>query len=151
VRTDLGDLVDYVLDGGACPVGVESTIVDCTVEPPQILRPGAISAEQISHLLGRELAAASGPSRAAGMLASHYAPEATVLLAESADEAAVLLAAHPDARVLDHTADLVAYAQRLYADLRQADLDGVPVVVAVLPRAEGLGHAIRDRLRKAAH
>ena len=63
----------------------------------------------------------------------------------------MLLAAHPDARVLDHTADLVAYAQRLYADLRQADLDGVPVVVAVLPRAEGLGHAIRDRLRKAAH
>lgn len=151
VRTDLGDLVDYVLDGGACPVGVESTIVDCTVEPPQILRPGAISAEQITHLLGRELAAAGGPSRAAGMLASHYAPEATVLLAESADEAAVLLAAHSEARVLDHPADLVVYAQRLYADLRQADLDGVPVVVAVLPRAEGLGHAIRDRLRKAAH
>jgi len=151
VRDDLGDLVDYVLDGGPCPIGVESTIVDCTVQPPQILRPGGISAEEVAHLLDGDLATASGPSRAPGMLASHYAPSARVVLADSADEAAALVAANPGARVVDRTDDLVAYAQQLYADLRRADLDGVRVLVAVLPRAEGLGHAIRDRLRKAAH
>lgn len=51
MQSDLGDPVDYVLDGGRCPVGVESTIVDCTVTPPQILRPGGITSEQIVALL----------------------------------------------------------------------------------------------------
>ena len=92
VLADLGDAVDYVLDGGPCPVGVESTIVDCTVQPPQILRPGGIPAEQIAALLGGDLADPSGPSRASGMLASHYAPRARVVLAETRAEA--LLLAH---------------------------------------------------------
>ena len=151
VVADLGDAVDYVVDGGACPVGVESTIVDCSVEPPQILRPGGIPTEQIDALLGGALAPASGPSRAAGMLAAHYAPRARVLLAASAQEAAALATeVGPTAWVLDRTGDLVAYARHLYADLRGADERGVVTVVAVLPLAEGLGHAIRDRLAKAA-
>ena len=150
VRADLGDLVDFVLDGGPCPVGVESTIVDCTVDPPQVLRPGGIATEQIAAILGGVLSGPEGPSRAAGMLASHYAPQARLLLADSAAEAAALAGAHPGAWVLDLTADLVAYARNLYADLRDADGRGVPVVVAVLPPAAGLGHAIRDRLVKAA-
>lgn len=150
VRDDLGDLVDHVLDGGACPVGVESTIVDCTVEPPQILRPGGIPSEQIEHLLGGHVASASGPSRASGMLASHYAPRARVILAESRAEAAVLVADLDGEELIDRTDDLVDYAQHLYADLRLADERGARVVVAVLPPAVGLGHAIRDRLAKAA-
>lgn len=150
VRADLGDLVDFVLDGGPCPVGVESTIVDCTVDPPQVLRPGGITNEQIAAILGGVLSGPEGPSRASGMLASHYAPRARVLLADSAAEAAGLAAAHPGAWVLDLTADLVAYARSLYTYLRDADDRDVPVVVAVMPAAAGLGHAIRDRLTKAA-
>lgn len=150
VRADLGDLVDYVLDGGPCPVGVESTIVDCTVDPPQILRPGGIPDEQIAELLQGVVAPPDGPSRAPGMLASHYAPAATVLLADTADEARELAARHAGAEVLDRTADLVDCARSLYHDLRDADLRNVPVVVAVLPPPTGLGHAIRDRLIKAA-
>ncbi len=150
VRADLGDLVDYVLDGGACPVGVESTIVDCTVTPPQILRPGGIPSEQIDELLGGQLAPPSGASRASGMLASHYAPSARVLLAESRDEAHVLLADLEHAELIDRSDDLVDYAQQLYADLRLADERRVGVIVAVMPPAAGLGHAIRDRLSKAA-
>jgi len=150
VRADLGDLVDFILDGGPCPVGVESTIVDCTVDPPQVLRPGGIANEQIAAILGGVLSGPEGPSRAAGMLASHYAPRARVLLADSAAEAAGLAAAHPGAWVLDLTVDLVAYARSLYACLREADDRDVPVVVAVMPAAAGLGHAIRDRLTKAA-
>ncbi len=150
VRADLGDLVDYVLDGGPCPIGVESTIVDCTVSPAQILRPGGIPSEQVEHLLDGQVAAASGPSRASGMLASHYAPNARVILAETRAEAAVLLADLGHAELIDRTEDLVDYARHLYADLRLADERGAQVVVAVLPPAVGLGHAIRDRLGKAA-
>ena len=150
VVADLGDSVDYVLDGGACPVGVESTIVDCSVTPPQVLRPGGISTEQVAELLNGDLAAASGPSRASGMLASHYAPAAPMLLVEHPDEAMAAIAAHPGATLIDHTGDLVGYAQQLYSQLRAADLAGSPLIVAILPPAQGLGHAIRDRLQKAA-
>lgn len=148
VEHDLGSLVDYVLDGGPCPIGVESTIVDCTTIPPQILRPGGISAEQVGQLLDGQLADAHGPSRAPGMLAAHYAPRARVVLVESATEARQLVG-DEHTWVLDHTDDLVDYARSLYADLRDADARGVTTVVAVLPPAQGLGHAIRDRLAKA--
>lgn len=151
VLADLDGIVHYVLDGGPCPVGVESTIVDCTVDPPQILRPGGIATEQIHALLDGAVAPTSGPSRAAGMLASHYAPRATVTLVESADEGRALVAQQADAWLLDHGDDLVAWARSLYADLRSADDRGIRSVIAVLPPAVGLGHAIRDRLTKAAH
>jgi L-threonylcarbamoyladenylate synthase len=149
VRADLGDDVDFVLDGGPCPIGVESTIVDCTVDPPQVLRPGAISADDISALLDLTLGTASGQSRAPGMLASHYAPRCRVVLASTVAEARSLAAATPGAEVLDDT-DLARYASSLFARLRDADDRGVPTLVAVLPPADGLGHAIRDRLTKAA-
>ena len=150
VIADLGSRVDYVLDGGACPVGVESTIVDCSVEPPQILRPGGISSEEISELLNGALAAADGPSRASGMLVSHYAPSARVVLADTVGEATAVAARTPGAWILDHSDDLITYARNLYADLRSADERGVQTIVAVMPAAHGLGHAIRDRLTKAA-
>ncbi|MFZ9483334.1 MAG: L-threonylcarbamoyladenylate synthase [Ilumatobacteraceae bacterium] len=153
VAADLGDAVGYVLDGGPCPVGVESTIVDCTVEPAQVLRPGGISAEQVAEILGADGVAteASGPSRAPGMLASHYAPDAQVVLVASTDEAHRLAAATPGSVIVDHGQDLASYARSLYADLRAADLSGATTIIAVLPPAEGLGHAVRDRLAKAAH
>lgn len=158
VVDDLGPYLDpardAVLDGGPSPIGVESTIVDCTVDPPQLLRPGGIPTEDVERLLDLGLAVASGPSRAAGMLASHYAPRARVLLVEDAAtaerETAALRADGRRVAVVDHGDDLVTYAQRLYADLRAADAAGADAIVAVLPPARGLGHAIRDRLVKAA-
>ena len=150
VRDDLGDAVDFVLDGGPCPIGVESTIIDCSVTPPHILRPGGIPSEQIVELLDGNIAEASGPSRASGMLASHYAPNARVLLAEDRAEALQLAADLDHPELIDRTADLVDYAQHLYSDLRAADARGAGTIVAVLPPPAGLGHAIRDRLMKAA-
>lgn len=153
VLDELGDrldpAIDVILDGGSSPVGVESTIVDCASTPPQILRAGAITPEEVHTLLG-EVATASGPSRASGMLASHYAPRCQVLLADDIASAEALAEAHRDSEVLDRTDELGAYARDLYATLRDADRRGVPTVVAVLPPAAGLGHAIRDRLTKAA-
>jgi len=153
VLRDIGDRLDpdrdLILDGGPSPIGVESTIVDCTTEPPQILRAGAVPAEQVRRIVG-EVSAAAGPARASGMLASHYAPRCQVRIVDSADDAWALRAGTPRSEVLDHTDDLVAYARHLYADLRSADERGIGTVIAVLPPAQGLGHAIRDRLTKAA-
>jgi len=149
VRADLGDDVDFVLDGGPSPIGVESTIVDCTVEPPQVLRPGAITADEVAALLRPSIAAVAGPSRAPGMLASHYAPRCRVLLADGEQAALSLYHAEPSAEIIADD-DLVHYAHTLFARLRDADDRGVGTVIAVLPPATGLGHAIRDRLTKAA-
>jgi L-threonylcarbamoyladenylate synthase len=149
VLADLGDILDperdLILDGGPSAIGLESTIVDCTVEPPQLLRAGPISDKQIGSL-----APLSGPSRASGMLASHYAPSCEVRLVDDADDAMALRAGTPGARVLDLSDDLVRFAQTLYAELRAADSDGVSTLITVLPPPIGLGLAIRDRLTKAA-
>ena len=154
VRADLGDAVDLVLDGGPCPIGVESTIVDCTVSPPQVLRPGGIATEVIARLLDGVITAPTGPARASGMLASHYAPRCRVEIVDTLEQATTNAATHADAGlrvdVLDPTADLVTAAQQLYNWLRDADTRKLDVLVAVLPPAVGLGHAIRDRLIKAA-
>jgi len=158
VLDDLGPHLDpnrdVILDGGSSPIGVESTIVDCTTDPPQLLRPGGIPAEDVERLLDGALAPAAGPSRAAGMLASHYAPATTVVLVDDAAQgearAEALRREGRAVDVLDLGADLVRYAQELYARLRAADDAGLDVVVAVLPPPQGLGHAIRDRLTKAA-
>ncbi|MEL6890903.1 MAG: L-threonylcarbamoyladenylate synthase [Actinomycetota bacterium] len=153
VERDLGDRLDRgrdaILDGGSSEVGVESTIVDCVSDPVQILRAGAITRDHVHELLGA-VADASGPARASGMLASHYAPACQVRLVDSADDAIALRAGTPGSRVLDLTDDPVRYARDLYAELRRADDDGVSTLVAVLPEPAGLGHAIRDRLTKAA-
>jgi L-threonylcarbamoyladenylate synthase len=145
---------DAVLDGGPSPVGVESTIVDLTTTPPQVLRAGAIDATDIERILDRPVAGAAGPSRASGMLVAHYAPDCEVVLAEEPSEARSIAAersaAGAQVRVLDRTADLVVAARELYADLRRADADALDTLVVVLPHADGLGHALRDRLVKAA-
>lgn len=145
---------DLVLDGGPCRIGVESTIVDLTVEPPQILRAGAIDETEIARLLAGPVAGASGPSRAAGMLAAHYQPECEVRVvethAEAVDSADAGRLAGRRVAVLDRTDDVVVAAQRLYADLRAADAQGVDLLVVVAPSPEGIGLAVRDRLAKAA-
>jgi L-threonylcarbamoyladenylate synthase len=175
VRVDLGDDVAVVLDGGACAVGVESTIVDATnASGPTILRHGAIDAAAIERITG--LAAASvtdGTVAAPGTLASHYAPRARIELADDADAAYARVAqltrrgcstgvlmmrergAHGEAPVdgvvvLDAPHDADEYARVLYARMREADIRGLDVVVAVPPPEHGIGTAVTDRLRRAA-
>ncbi len=158
VVADLGPYLvpgrDVVLDGGPSPIGVESTIVDCTTDPPQLLRPGGIPTEDVERLLDLAVDPARGPSRAAGMLDSHSAPTAAVVaVAErrAAEEAAEAAERRGESvALIDFGDDLVSYARELYARLRAADDAGATLVIAVLPPPRGLGHAIRDRLAKAA-
>lgn len=151
VVRDLGPLVDYVLDGGSCEVGLESTIVDCTVNPPQILRPGAVTEQMVAAVVDG-VAPASGPSRASGMLASHYAPRCRVVAFDDEADAIAHIDGLGDARVrlLDARTDPRRFARRLYGELRRCDDDGIDVAVVVLPDAHGLGAAIRDRVTKAS-
>ena len=154
VLDDLGDRVDAVLDGGSCDIGVESTIVDCTVHPPQILRPGAISRQQIEETLNDVVAESRGPVRAPGMLASHYSPRCVMHLAHSANDASIraseLRQAGRHVVVIDHTGDINEYARRLYDDLRCAEAARADDIVAVMPEGTGLAEAVRDRLARAS-
>lgn len=162
VRESLGDRVDYILDGGPCPVGVESTIVKLENENVILLRPGGVGAEEIERVLGRsvERAKSSAPVEAPGMLASHYAPNARLRLNAARPEAnEAYLAfgaapANPRALNLSARGDLKEAAANLFAHLRSLDrmctehgLSGI--AVAPIP-AEGLGEAINDRLARAA-
>jgi len=169
VSDGLAGSVELVVDGGTCEVGVESTIVAFEGDEVVILRPGGVTAEAIAGVLGRRPGTASGGKvRAPGMLASHYAP-VTALELCSADEAAPRAAAlasmgtrvgllslapteAPGVAVAwDAGGDMAVLARSLYRCLRQADAEALDVLVVALPPDEGLGVAIRDRLRRAAH
>jgi L-threonylcarbamoyladenylate synthase len=169
VREDLGACVDFVLEGGSCDVGVESTIVDVTRAEPSILRPGGVTREDLERVLGRKLTADStGAIRAPGQHPLHYAPRARVLLVqpeEIAEEARrqqaqghrvgvlvppTLEGASTVGYVIVAPDSMAAYAHRLYQLLREFDDRGCDVVVTSVPPQAGLGSAIADRLRRAA-
>lgn len=147
VADDLGAAVEYVLDGGPCTIGVESTIVDCSSDSPQVLRPGAITEADIVAVVG-SVAPTTGPSRAPGMLESHYAPRCQVIAVENHEQAS--LYRRDDTEILDASSDPKGFATRLYRDLRRCDDEGRERVVIVLPSDEGIGRAVRDRILKAA-
>jgi L-threonylcarbamoyladenylate synthase len=154
VVDDIGSIIDLVVDDGDCRYGIESTIVDMTGSRPQILRAGALTQEDLERTLDVRFHAATGPSRAPGMLLSHYAPRAAVHLVsgstEAADCAGHLGRTGHHVRILEHTENLSMYAATLYHQMRAADDDGVDDIVAVLPPRAGLGAAIADRLEKSA-
>ncbi|MFG2972533.1 L-threonylcarbamoyladenylate synthase [Streptomyces sp. NPDC048331] len=170
VRAELGDAVDFVLDGGSCQVGVESTIVDVTGETLSILRPGGVTREDLEAVLGHPVAVPSTSGvRVPGQHPSHYAPRARVVLvepeqvvaeAELAQEAGhqvgvFLPPSLADATVKAHAVvalpgSLDAYAHGLYGFLRELDQQGCDLIVASLPVEEGLGLAVANRLRRAA-
>lgn len=161
VAEEFGARVDLIVDGGPCPIGIESTVVDMT-GPPRLLRPGAIPAAVLEARLG-PLATGhdAGPLRSPGLLASHYAPRARLRLGVTAadvraDEAWLALgdepSAAPEARTvrLSRSGDLDEAARHLYEGLRRLDTTGA-AVIAVSPIPDrGVGAAIIDRLRRAA-
>ena len=170
VREELDGLLhddDVLLDGGISSVGVESTIVDCTGDVPVILRPGAVSADDVRQVTGLAVGTHS-QVRAPGTLASHYAPQATVRIV---DEAAVASLGSTSTTDADATIGLLAldaiatpvgvvrlsapttaadYARSLYSSLHEADALGLTSVLAVPPTADGIGAAVIDRLTRAA-
>ena len=167
VRDEFGpDLL--VLDGGACEVGLESTIVDLSRGSPVLLRPGAITREDLARVLGaaprdRDEAA----PRASGTLAAHYAPRTPLVLVEAGEVEARVRAAAAEGRRVAHLAlgrapapqaafgrsapgDATGYGHDLYANLRALDANGADLIVVEAPPAASAWEAVRDRLARAA-
>jgi L-threonylcarbamoyladenylate synthase len=148
---------DLVLDGGACAVGVESTIIDCTGLLPRVLRPGAISTAMIEEVTGLNAVSVDGGDeiRVSGSLENHYAPAAKVLLCEIPVVGQGFIA-HKNIETPQGVIRLASpgndeeFAQILYSALRQADALGLLEVAVVQPIGIGIGVAIRDRLARAA-
>lgn len=159
VREDLGDEVDLVLEGGPSDIGIESTIVDLSGPDAVLLRPGGISEEQ----LGTPLRERAGDSpRHAGGMDRHYAPRTPARLVPThqldqqigmtKERVAVLAFSRPDERVdywLRMPRDPAAYAQRLYAALRELDSAGCEVILVEAPPHAAEWAAVLDRLRRA--
>jgi len=156
VAESFGAEVELVIDGGRCDAGIESTIVSLLPdEPPRLLRPGAIAAEDIEAIVGALAEAKEGVIDAPGQLASHYAPNAALRLnATSAGPGEVLLGFGPDAPAdalnLSPSGDTVEAAANLYQYLRQLDAAGAERIAVMPIPDDGLGLAINDRLARAA-
>jgi L-threonylcarbamoyladenylate synthase len=161
VSDELGDYLadgDQILDGGACFVGVESTIIDCTGDVPKILRPGAITSKMITQSTGLEVIGVVEETaiRVSGSLEAHYAPAATVVLDRSpiAGQGFIAMA---DVVNVEGVVRLAApktheeFARVLYSALRAADEQGLETVVIEQPMGDGISVAIRDRLKRASY
>jgi L-threonylcarbamoyladenylate synthase len=162
VQTELGGRIAAILDGGACDVGVESTVLDLCSERPKLLRAGGTTIEAIEHVIGPvESYGALGTIRSPGMLASHYAPGLPVRMgATEVGEGEALLALGtplPGASLvfnLSDQGDLTEAASRLFAGMRILDQRAATLGltgIAAMPIPErGIGRAINDRLRRAS-
>ena len=172
VRDEFGDGL-LVLDGGACAVGIESAIVDCTRGRPVLLRPGALGFETIQMACGERLwrpeEMPGAAPRASGTLASHYAPQAPLRLIESAALQDALEVLGPGAedlglavwarqsltlkargvRVLPMPAAAADAARELFAVLRQFDADAARLIWVEAPPADAAWDGVRDRLQRA--
>jgi L-threonylcarbamoyladenylate synthase len=166
VLADLGGRIELIIDGGATPVGVESTVIAC-LDEPTMLRPGGVPREAIERALNKPLAQSSAETAvddaplAPGMLASHYAPR-TPLRLDVRDVAVgeCLLAFGPNLvpgsehamRVLNlsQRGDLVEAAANLFSHLRTLDGEGANTIAVMPVPHGGLGEAINDRLLRAA-
>ena len=164
VAADLGNRIGLILDGGACGVGVESTIVKIDGDGIRLLRPGGLAAEDIERVAGMALIRRQGATaaiEAPGMMASHYAPEAKVRLDATEVVAGEALIRFGERQVagddkaaavfnLSPSGDLAEAAANLFDVMKRADAMGVIGLAFTTIPDDGLGEAINDRLRRAA-
>jgi len=166
VRAQLGDKVDLILDGGACRVGLESTILDLSGEQAVLLRAGGVAVEDLERVIGPVETQTSDPTRprAPGQLPRHYSPQTRLVLLEDAtppvqpnEKAGLLLfkaRGHQEGfaavEILSPGGDLEEAAARFFSCLHRLDQAGLDVIYAEPVPETGLGRAIMDRLRRAA-
>ena len=179
VRHELGEAVDLILDGGPCAIGIESTVLDLTRAVPAILRPGAISQQQLERMIGPvDLLDAtvhpSQPASSPGQQRVHYSPAtpayrfatgdthhvvewlsehptdpAALLLIEGSASVRQLASALIEGHVIRMPSGAEAYARQLYAALRQADTSGATAILVEMPPADTPWTAVRDRIMRA--
>lgn len=171
VIAEFGDVVECVIDGGSCRVGLESTILDLSGDQPRVLRPGAVTSEALAAILGAPPATRSiGSPRTPGCLPSHYAPDTPLRLVETGNveptvrdlvasgQSVAVLSRQPPAsaegnplcRWARMPAEADEYGHVLYARLRETDAWGCRWIVVELPPSTSAWKAARDRLWRAA-
>ncbi len=168
VVAEFGTALDCIVDGGSCPVGLESTILDLSGELPRVLRPGGVTRRTLGELLGEvpEIGGAEAP-RAPGRLAAHYVPDTPLrLVADAAAELAsqslwsdgkpvAVLARRAPTAPLEHGRwvimpdDPVSYGRELYARLRDVDAWGCELLLVEQPPSSEGWEAVQDRLTRA--
>jgi L-threonylcarbamoyladenylate synthase len=178
VRKQLGDKISLIVDGGQSQVGIESTVLDLTVSPPQVLRPGMIHAESLAAVIGEirsqksEVNSEHGETlRSPGRLRRHYSPKARLFVLSWRDDADLnsqlstlnvqLLNCHVIAHthipsadrfarvsVIPHDAE--AFARAIYAELHRCDEAGAELIVVETPPESPAWAGIADRLRRAS-
>lgn len=140
-------MIFFILDGGPCSIGVESSIVDLYAGPA-LLRPGAISKEEIERRIG-SLGSSSTP--ASGTLEAHYAPQTPLIICDNPQEEAQKLRTQgKNVAILQETSN-AEYAKKLYAELRRLDKEEHDILIVQRATADHLGIAINDRLTRAAY
>ncbi|MEM7006863.1 MAG: L-threonylcarbamoyladenylate synthase [Pseudomonadota bacterium] len=147
VQDDMGGLVDLIIDGGKCEVGIESTILSCVTDTPTVLRAGSIDFE--GYMRGEQ--SETGPS-SPGQMSKHYAPKAKLRLNvenPSQDEAYLGFGDRKGMHSLSMSGDLIEAASNLFSMLRELDKSYDRIAVAPIPD-RGIGLAINDRLARAA-
>ncbi|MCA6378683.1 MAG: threonylcarbamoyl-AMP synthase [Cytophagales bacterium] len=167
VNDQLGEKIQYILDGGECKVGIESTIVGFENNQPKIYRMGGLSLEEIESVVGKtdvHLHSSSNP-KAPGQLQSHYSPKKKLVLGDLKKLVKIYGSNHVGVlafnelqnglkpnhqRVLSPTGDLIVAAQNLFSYLRELDQLNVEIILAEEVPVVGLGRAINDRLRRAS-
>lgn len=169
VAAQLGERIAYILDGGVCAVGMESTIINVAQNRVEILRLGGLALEEIEEVLGEKITqikTSSSNPKAPGMLSSHYSPGKKVVLGNISE----LLAKYKNQKVgiisfrniysdiptehqvilAEQTGKVNEAAQNLFAALRFLDSQNIDIILAELVPEKGLGRAVNDRLRRAA-
>lgn len=166
VVDQLGDKIAYIIDGGPCEIGLESTIIDLSTAAPKVLRLGGLALEQLEAAVGQKLALQTSSSnpKAPGMLLKHYAPNKKLLWADAApqnptvplDKTAWLRFSEPlphlplaQQFVLSASGDFKQAASRLFAVLRELDKSAFDLILVEKAPETGLGRAINDRLKRA--
>jgi L-threonylcarbamoyladenylate synthase len=162
VEEELGEFLsqsDQILDGGQSQIGIESTIIDCTRDIPNILRPGSVTQELVRNLLREKIVGLDSSKteiKAPGSFETHYSPNAQVVLngITCTGDGFIALAEIPTpvgAIRLASPKDYFEYAQLLYSTLRLADSKGIKTVRVIPPKKIGIGLAIANRLKKASN
>lgn len=162
VRAGLGDRVDYILDGGACTVGIESTVLSLADGAAVLLRPGGVSRQQIEAVIGPVTQLANAPAEAhpsPGMHPRHYSPRTELLLVRDGDvpltgAGAYLQWRRPPKRevreIVAMPLDAAEYAAQLYLTLHDLDSRGYDWIAVDAPDEAPEWEAVWDRLRRAA-
>ncbi len=153
VREDLRGKISCILDGGQVPIGIESTVIDMTTEPPTLLRPGKITKEEIEKSIGSITTKTTKleEHKSPGMKYKHYSPKAKVILFKEEKDIRELLAKKqkesPLVLVYSNAEEM---AHSLFADFRSADAKGHKIIFVQEIEEKGFGEAVMNRLRKAA-